>query len=997
MHYKHREVVLFACGLMSDPTPLVDHVYQKWINAYLEGIPKGEYDRYDEYGEYRYEYDTDLLEALYAESNVQLPGSALHNNNINYYKDRKISSYTQHVYTPSKMYVFLYMTANVFCKFYKSEQEANIPECTMMIRSPNEAVSDSLLVACKQISKYQPIVDMRMFDVSWKYHPDLSENAHSLVLQSSKLPLQPLNHLIHKLSQCNKIRKIDLRYTNLENLSSLTLGNKTSLTHLDLAELCKGICRQLSDITHMEYLNMPDNDLTQVSKFTLNNKKTLRYLNLTNTHMPLSLYHTICEQLTDLKSLEIFCVSVGDFCYGIYDEHSPDYSYGIDKHSLTCNLSVKHLPPHVCRRVVRQINRYSSLRSIKITKVPLTGCVSSFLPDPHPGLPELEQLRLKSTALNKEDLQHLFSIIQSNKIPKVYELDLSGNTLTGCLSSFLPDPHPGLPALRWLDLQSTTLNKEDLQHLLSVVYKLPNLWELDLSQNTLTGCLSGFLSDPHPGLHELRYLPLKYTALNKDDLQHLLSVAYKLPKLHKLDLSGYTLTRCLSSFLTDPHPGLDELEGLNLRSTTLNKDDLQHLFSIIQLNKLPKLRSLNLSLNTLRGCLSSFLTDTHPGFSELKWLYLIDTALNKEDLCHLLSTGYKLPQLHKLDLSENTLTGYLSSFLSDPGPGLPELEELNLRYTALNMEDLQQLSHITQSKKLPKLQELDLSQNTLMGFLSRFLPDPHPGLPKLEKLNLSSTTLNEIDLQHLTHIIQSNKLPKLRKVDLSENTLTRCLSRLLPNPHPGLPELEELRLKSTALNKDDLQHLFNIIQSNKIPKVYELDLSGNTLTGRLSSFLPDPHPGLPELDELHLRNTDLNKEDLQHFSYIIQKNKLPDLLVLDLSENTLTGHLSSFLPDPHPGLPEVLELHLTDTAVNKDDLQHLKHLVQYGKLPKLSDLYLERNELFQMKEELRDLVETCITRHRVYLRLCLADNDLPEEFESQLKQCCDGIKICVTF
>ena len=199
--------------------------------------------------------------------------------------------------------------------------------------------------------------------------------------------------------------------------------------------------------------------------------------------------------------------------------------------------------------------------------------------------------------------------------------------------------------------------------------------------------------------------------------------------------------------------------------------------------------------------MSSFLHDPHPGLPELQWLLLRGTSLNKEDLEHLLSITHKLPNLQKMDLSESIVTGYLSTFLSDPCPGLPELEEINLRYTALNMEDLQQLSHITQSIKLPKLRELDLSQNTLMGFLSRFLPDPHPGICHLEKLNLSSTMLNEVDLQHLTHITQSNKLPKLRNLDLSENTLTRCLSRLLPNPHPGLHELEILDLHNTKIKQ----------------------------------------------------------------------------------------------------------------------------------------------------------------------------------------------------
>ena len=679
--------------MMCDPTPLVDHVYQKWIDEHFD--------------------NTDLLKALYAESKVQLPGSVLHNNNINYYDHTENSLDTSPAYTPSKMYVFLEMKANVLCKFNASEQEAKIPDCTLVIRSPNTAVTNSLLVACQRISKYQPIVDLHMFEVSWKYQSEsdefnLSENAQSLIMQSCCLPSQPLKCLIHKLSECNTIRIIDLSNTNLEAVSSLTLSNKTSLTHLDLSEtkmsagLCNSICQQLTDITHMEHLNMSNNDLSQVSKFTLSNKKTLRYLNLENTHMSLTLYYSICQQLTDLESLKQFFVSREDSCYKICDDGF-----------LECFLSDKHLPTHVCRCVLCQINQFSSLPSIEITDSPLTGCLSSFLPDPHPGLPELKQLTLKRTALHKEDLQHLFSIIQLNKLPKLRILDLSFNTLTGCLSIFLADPHPGLPELGYLYLDRTALNKEDLQHFSHITQnnKLPKLRELDLSQNTLTGCLSSFLSDPDAGLPELRSLHLKSTDLNKDDLQHLLSITYKLPKLHKLDLSHNTLTGCLSSFLSDPHPGLPELEYLVFESTALNKKDLQHLSHIIQLNKLPKLRSLNLSHNTLMGCLSSFLTDPHPGLPELRWLHLESTALNEEDLQHLshITKCNKLPKLQSLDLSENTLTGCLCSFL----PSLPEGKYLKLRSTDLRKEDLQHIKQLAQDGKLPKLSDLNLEGNEL--------------------------------------------------------------------------------------------------------------------------------------------------------------------------------------------------------------------------------------------------------------------------------------------
>ena len=97
-----------------------------------------------------------------------------------------------------------------------------------------------------------------------------------------------------------------------------------------------------------------------------------------------------------------------------------------------------------------------------------------------------------------------------------------------------------------------------------------------------------------------------------------------------------------------------------------------------------------------------------------------------------------------------------------------------------------------------------------------------------------------------------NNITHLSELDLSRNTLTGCLSSFLPDHNPGLPELEDLNLEITELNKDDLTYLFSAIQRNKVPNLQFLNLSSNTLTGCLSSFLPDPHPGLPELKELQV-------------------------------------------------------------------------------------------------------------------------------------------------
>ena len=331
---------------------------------------------------------------------------------------------------------------------------------------------------------------------------------------------------------------------------------------------------------------------------------------------------------------------------------------------------------------------------------------------------------------------------------KLQELHLSCNALPRCLSSFLPDPHPGLPELEKINLGNEALHKEDQQHFLSIVNKLPKLKILDLSHNQLEGCLSRFLPDPHPGLPNLHILDIDNARLTKQDLHHLLGIAHKLPKLLILRLSHYTLTGCMSSFLPDPYPGLPELTELWLPNTSLNKDDLQHLLKIIMINKLPRLRWLDLSLNNLRGCLTSFLPDSHSRLPELEELYVTNAALTEEDLKHLLHIIYKLPKLRYLYLSVSTLTGCLSNFLPDPYMGLMSLEVLYLDNTALNKEDMQHLSKITQCDKLPSLEQLNLSSNNLKKCMSYFLPDPHPGLPQLLKLYLDNTALNKNDVQH---------------------------------------------------------------------------------------------------------------------------------------------------------------------------------------------------------------------------------------------------------
>ena len=522
-------MVLLIYGLMSDPTPIVHLVCQHWIDDGRKSIGKT------------------LIESMFYEAGLPVPKDLLHNQLINFHRNKD----TTPVHVPSRLYVFDDMKAKVSCNIHHGIKE--IPECVIRITFPAKTVGKTLISVCKTICEHQAIRELYLRQVDWYFVPDtdvfnLSKTAQSVTLVHCELPSQTLNHLIQQINESKTLRKINLRGTRLVGFSLLRLSNKKNLTHLDLydpsmsAQLAAAVCYELSELVHLEHLNLSRNDLREVSSLTLSNKRNLTHLDLSGeplierTHMSAQLAAAVCYELSELVHLEHLNLSEND----LSEVSSLTLS---NKKSLRyLNLSNTLMSADLCRSVCYQLNKLLNLEYIDLSQNTLTGCLSSFVPNTHPGLPKLKELDLDRTALNKHDLKHLLSV--AHKLPKLRKLDLSENTLTGCLSSFLPDPHPGLPQLKQLRLGHTALNKHDLKHLLSVAQKLPKLWLLDLAGNNLTGYLSSFVPDPHPGLIQLQHLKLNHTALNKDDLNHIthLIQTQKLPGLEELDLDGNSLS-----------------------------------------------------------------------------------------------------------------------------------------------------------------------------------------------------------------------------------------------------------------------------------------------------------------------------------------------------------------------------------------------------------------------------------------------------------------------
>ena len=147
---RYREVIIFVAGLMKDSRPLVQYIYEMQVEDYLNEMRTGDYPG----------IDADLFKWLQAESSVRLFDDPWHNKYINYYMGRDTT-----IYFPSRLYHFRFMRHGVVLEKHVTQGE-EIPPCAMIIYEPDEAVSDSLLLICSEISTHQPVTNLRMYKVT---------------------------------------------------------------------------------------------------------------------------------------------------------------------------------------------------------------------------------------------------------------------------------------------------------------------------------------------------------------------------------------------------------------------------------------------------------------------------------------------------------------------------------------------------------------------------------------------------------------------------------------------------------------------------------------------------------------------------------------------------------------------------------------------------------------------------------------------------------------
>ena len=130
--------------------------------------------------------------------------------------------------------------------------------------------------------------------------------------------------------------------------------------------------------------------------------------------------------------------------------------------------------------------------------------------------------------------------------------------------------------------------------------------------------------------------------------------------------------------------------------------------------------------------------------------------------------------------------------------------------------------------KCDRIEDLRLSNNILSGCLQILFQSSR--FTSLKILRINKTNLKEVDIRALCSAIWSKKMPMLEQLDVSHNKMTKNLKALLCGvEHPGFPCLVRLGLINTQLCKDDLMSISKAVDENKLPSLRHLLLGKNDL------------------------------------------------------------------------------------------------------------------------------------------------------------------------
>ena len=326
------------------------------------------------------------------------------------------------------------------------------------------------------------------------------------------------------------------------------------------------------------------------------------------------------------------------------------------------------------------------------------------------------------------------SIIKAHPWIK-WKIEFYCNPLTD-ISQLMRESLPSLHTLVLVDTRWSILDSLEAVALANVENKLPNLCVLDFSNTFVGGYLNILLDGIFPSLTTLILSGCHLNTQDFSSLARA-NVEGKLPELKHLDISrDVSITRddlrhpfeYISLVPLFSEPSL-KLASLIARGHFLNMKDLRCLAEASGAGRHERLTTLDFTLiPSIAGHLSVFLCRP---WSSLSILILRKCELTSDDMRSLACASElnRLPELRHLDVSLNPIgcrsgsSGLFGLFSYK----FPSLINLVLCSCGLNGWDLDSLTRAKLAGKLPALRYIDVSFNDSTSHLSRLTRDPRTG------------------------------------------------------------------------------------------------------------------------------------------------------------------------------------------------------------------------------------------------------------------------------
>ncbi|GLU15163.1 hypothetical protein SLE2022_316790 [Rubroshorea leprosula] len=696
---------------------------------------------------------------------------------------------------------------------------------------------------------------------------DLSHN-YDLLLDNIKFQM-----LVHSLTE---LRFLSLDYVNMSLVVPSSLLNLTSsLEHLSLSNcLLQGnFPSQVFQLTKLILLDLSYNDLFLDNiKFQMlvHNLTELRFLILDSVNMSLVAASSLLNLTSSLEHLSLSSCNLleGQILDVIGKMHKLTHL------SFSNNNFGGEIPA--------SISNLTHLTFLSLSSNKLLGRVPSWLF----SLPSLSYLDLENNRLT-EPIDHV-------EIPNLslQDIYLSNNEISGSIpSSFFH-----LVNLVMVDLSSNNLSGTITANMLS---KLVNLWDLDLSNNSLLS-LSNNSTGVNYSFPNLQ--SLKFSSCNIHKFPSFLRKAERLEvldisknkisgQIHKWEIEGMSLVNLNLSynFLT----GIDLFAFENLTQVDLSSNLLQGSLPILSTTS-DSMQEFFISGNNLTGEIPS----SYCNWTSLKALILANNSL-----------GGKIPEclgnfsdLFILDLRMNKFHGIIpNSFVNES-----QLITLNLNGNQLEGILPRTLGYCR------LLQVLDVGNN----YLNDTFPHWLGVLSRLKVLILRSNGFHGA----IYNSIPAFYFPELRIIDVSHNDFTGLLPSNYFKNLTGMRDVHEEEAQLEYMGT----YLYN--PSSRGAYIHHYEDSVMVIMKGLYVALKRILTTFSTIDFSSNRFQGHIPEEL---------GELNSLHLLNLSHNCLTGPIPS-------SLGKMTQLESLDLSSNKLDGRIPEQLTS---LTFLSDLNLSHNKL----------------------------------------------------